>query len=697
MPPLLSGIDETTQVEQASYDSCEPFFSMKHLIIFLDYNRSRSENPVYRIFAPHTASIKDTALFFLPGRLEERDLLRQTNELRHKEGDVDITFHICSHEADDPGGEHVISAMRLVRKLFFPADALSYPIFIYSQIEEVKYCNPAHKRRLWNYLSALNKAAIKYYDCTLTNGIYLYHDSTETTLANYLYYTIRSGVPAKALSPAAEESAPKQWAAVFGSMNVCGLSYPEDEIRRYLHFYHLQTVLRCSQPACNPIDMRECVRLAEELARNIPLETERIGLQEDAFLNLSEEKSSRWMPVKKFWTEEIEKAFEGLADIPRQEWLNKVHKNTTLLYQNRFRQVGVEYFFKLQENKTEEYCRTLLAIITEKFDSQIQDNPFTPEAFKAVINALINLLQQRLLEIRQQADKLGKQLAAPTKELEILKSAWGKLTILNRMMGKDKQILERYKQSLEAVYIARTRLAGCRFAIKLLNELIPHTAALKDRCDKLEEKLNKALARIETAATENNPVDRFGIFNSGLLSETEAAMAQDRRRILADYSEILKNVSASQPVTDGNELPGRLFQLFKEQTDEYLDSAIKTGALPPILNIDIVDRIRRIYGDRGGIKAFMQELKKRIPILLETKLAADTLPTLSSRPEEETGGGYTKKFLLVSPSAEQEWTDETFCLDSLNTIGLIHLCYGLDLTQLEGFSGQRVTFEPSIF
>lgn len=669
---------------------------MKHLIIFLDYNRSRLDNPVYRIFASYMSSTQEVSLLFLPGKLEERDLIHQTNELRQKEEGIDITFHICSHALSDPDGEHAVSSVRQIRKLFLPSDDYTYPIFIYGQIEEVKDCGPTQKKLLWNYLCALNKAAIKYYDCNLINGVYLYHDPAQTSLADYLYYTILSGVPATALSPAAREKAPKQWAPVFGAMNVCGLSYPEEEIRHYLHLYYLQTVLRYSQQDDNPIDMEACIRLAEDLARNIPLETERLTLQEEAFLNLPEENGSRWMTVRNFWTKEIEKAFDGLADIHRQEWLNKIYKNTTVLYQTRFRQIGVEYFFKLQEKKTEEYCRTLVAIITERFSQQVQKNPFTPEAFRSVINALINILQQKRLEIQQQTPTLEQQAKVREKELAILNEAWGKLTIINRMMGKDKQILEQYKQTLTSFYITKTQWAGCCFAVKLLNELIIHTAILKDRCDKLEEKLQNALDAIDAGVIENNPDNRFGIFDGRLLAEAETAIKQDRLRIQEDYSSILKKIALKKMTADSYDLQNTLLTLFKEKTDKYLDTAIAEGTIPPVLNISVVDRIRQIYEGKGGIAGFIQELKERIPIRLEIK-HSDEASVSSDAIEDEETEKYIKKFLLISPSTEQEWTDETFCLHSPNTIGLIHLCYGLRLTQLEGFSGQRVTFEPSIF
>ncbi len=669
---------------------------MKHLIIFLDYNRSRLENPVYRIFASYMSSAKEVSLLFLPGKLEERDLIHQTNELRQKEEGIDITFHICSHALSDPDGEHAVSSVRQIRKLFLPSDEYTYPIFIYGQIEKVKNCDPARKKLLWNYLCALNKAAIKYYDCNLINGVYLYHDPAQTSLADYLYYTILSDVPSVALSPAVRKNAPKQWAPVFGALNVCGLSYPEEEIRQYLHLYHLQTVLGYSQPENNPVDMEACILLAEDLARNIPLETERLTLQEEAFLNLPEENGTRWMTVKNFWTKEIEKTFDGLADIHRQEWLNKVYKNTTVLYQTRFRQVGVEYFFKLQEKKTEEYCRTLVAIITERFNQQVQKNPFTPEAFRSVINALINILQQKRLEIQQQIPILEQQTKVRKKDLETQKEAWGKLTIINRMMGKDKQILEQYKQTLTSFYITKTRWAGSCFAIKLLNELIIHTATLKDRCDKLEEKLQSALDAIDAAVIENNPDGRFGIFDGRLLAEAETAIKQDKTRIQEDYSTILKKIASKKMSADSYDLPNSFLTLFKEKTDKYLDTAIADGTFPPVLNISIVDRIRQIYEGGGGMDGFMQELKERIPILLEIK-QSDGAPGASDNIDDEENEKYIKKFLLILPSTEQEWTDETFCLHSPNTIGLIHLCYGLRLTQLEGFSGQRVTFEPSIF
>lgn len=156
--------------------------------------------------------------------------------------------------------------------------------------------------------------------------------------------------------------------------------YPEQETRTFLHHYYIDCVLKQSKVYYNDTQIELCNEVVNKILSNVPLQTSRVCLQDDMFIRLSSEDNSQWTTVESFWNENVELQLHGLSDYPKEDWLLKIRQRTDTLYQGRFREIGTEYFFKLESKKTTQYNTVLSTIITEVFAQEVQKYPFTPDA-----------------------------------------------------------------------------------------------------------------------------------------------------------------------------------------------------------------------------------------------------------------------------------------------------------------------------
>ena len=119
-----------------------------------------------------------------------------------------------------------------------------------------------------------------------------------------------------------------------------------------------------------------------------------------------------------------------------------------------------------------------------------------------------------------------------------------------------------------------------------------------------------------------------------------------------------------------------------ENVDDYLNRRIEDCSIPPVLGMSIVDRINRFTGALGGLVSFVDNHKRKTPITLNIKKSHHV----------------DDKYILIAPEQEEKIVGiEHLPTADFSQLQLLHLNFGLTLQDLEGFSGQRMFVEPSIF
>jgi uncharacterized coiled-coil protein SlyX len=674
---------------------------MKHLIIFLGYSQSRLDHPVYRQFTQSALYPKEVILQFLPSRLDERDLLHQIHALQKGKGQSvsDITFHLCANLHGAGDGENLLQAVRIIRRqaCLQPDGEHHYPLFVYGLMPQADRCKPQVKQNVWRNLAQLNQASVRYHDCPWVQCIYLYHDETQRSLSDFLYYTISSGLTLADLLPGEDaatdypaepesglfqsEASPVVCAPVFGSFNSFGVSYPEDRVRQYLRWVHLREVLKCADIAHNEVSTSDCVRLAEELARFVPTDLMNIALN-DAEVHLVGSGDSS-ADLRQQIEQVIELQRDNLKDLRRTEWAEYLAKNLANLYETRLLPGGVEYYFSSREQRCSEYSSAIGEQLAQEFDRTVCDHRLPTDAMRPVVRALVNRLQQRALDLEHQIAEQQRAATAAEHYLAQLCEAWESSTLLSRLTGKDQKVWERYRTALADLYHAKTLVCGCRFALALLNEVIVNTAALDDRCVRVRQVLTEAAAQVAVATEEASPAPQFGIFDSHPLDAAVEWMRQDQEAHLQDYGKCLPLLFGSHPITESAEFLIHIRQALEASTDHYLDEQVSSGRFPALLNTPIVERLRTLYAAEGGFDGFVRTAKERAAIPLKL------------RSEPATNGN--DRYLLLSSEEPRESVDKTLLTADTSRVELLHLLSGISLQQLDGFAGYRIAFEPAMF
>ena len=707
---------------------------MKHLIIFLNFAQSRIDHPVYRLFAAESPyRRRGVTLLFLPKPLEERELLHEVSELRRKrDSESDVTFHLCATLGREGDAGAVVSTARLVRAHFAPdgEHRHGYPIFAYCLAPDVRTCAAHEVQALWRGLVTLNQAAADYADVELLRTVFLHTDASQRRLADYLYHATRvdlggdylrldcnpmaDGAPASvsastealasvsvmqaagAQAPSARPTMPR----LFGTFCAAGVAYPEQETRIYLHQCYLRAVLCQGLAEHNPIAMERCHAEAQRILAAIPLATERLCLQAEAFLHMGDEGASSWTPAADYWQCHLAavSADGAMRDIPRDDWFRTLRGRAELHYQGKFRGMGVDFFFGLQRQRTEAYARALAAILREQIGqtARTAEVAFTPEAMKGVVRAVVNLLQQKVLELEHLQAAKERCVAEGQRTLQELEERWASRSIFSRLGGRDAQALAQYTQSLSAWMADRTWMPGFDFGIKLLNELIPLTAALVEPYDALQHTLGEALGAVQAAVADNDPMPLYGIFASDALPRAVAAIEADTAHLRTEYRQtiLVPQTGAGEEGTTGNEdFLTHLRTELLARADAYIDGRIAAGTLPPVLGLPVTDRLDNLYRAEGGIRHYVGLLRQQATLTLPLK--ASVLPQAAT---ERCLSGPQDLCILIGPT-EAEVGEEVIQrpTDDISRIHLLHVLVGARLTDLDGFAGQRMFVEPSIF
>lgn len=649
---------------------------MKHLIIFLNYCQSRIQNPVYRQFSMTPLANRNTTLLFLSKPLDERELMYEVSMLRRKdEVPSPVTFHICAILDRPDQGALVSQTLTLIRRQF--ADS---PLLAYCLMPDLKTCTEEERNTAWKCLVNINNTVTDYQDIHFLRTCFLYTDTTQRSLAHFLYdYTQYEEVQQLVPTYNGNDDDKNDFPSIFSTFSALGLSYPDQDIRFHLHQQYLNAFLSYSQPDVNPVSMETCNEQALSILATMPLNLEQVCLQESEFISLTPDNPKQWDEPAAYWANAIELARTSTHDLPHEDWLREYQTRLDVLFQRRFREVGAEYFYAYEQKKITDYNNIILSGIRTQLIQVMMSNPYPPEAQKDIVRAIVNQLQLRVLQVEQAQQQANLQIRQLKETLTDHNLKWDKMGLFDRMRGKDSQILAAFEQDLQRYYEMRTVIPGCQFATKLLNELIPQVQALSEGCDHLTTICREALHTTFRNIEESDPTPLCGIFPAEPIEQAREAIKLDTDHLLQQYMRMHELLYGNNHLLDSDDLLQRLRNMFDEQIDVYIHRRIQDGTMPAVLDINIAERLAALYDGHGGLSHFVYEMKQSTALTLLLK----------------NDGGDTERYLLISPT-HAEIRD---AVSSHNTsdLQMLHARFGISLTDLDGFSGQRMFFEPSIF
>ena len=653
---------------------------MKHLVIFLNHCSSRFDDPVYCIFFNSRYDRQNISLLVLPHLLDEKELVHEVAILRKKEKEPpsDVTFHLIVRFDQPNRSEELRRAACLIRKRFPPDDLHRYHCLVYAYYPDPKTCDNKLNSIIWSNLANISNTTLLYKFFSIFKHIFLYHDASHETLAQFLFASIKNDDLTGDTSVSLRKN--DKWPAIFATFSTTSVTYPEEDILVYLRKCYVKALLQCSLPEHNPTSAETCAQQASQVLSVIPMHNERVCLIEERFIDLDPDRPERWVPAHDFWLDYAQKQTEGLYDINHKDWLDKIREDMEFIFKNQFRNVGVEQFYALQSRKSEAYVQMLQPLIVERFINICKRYPYTPQTQKTIFSAIVNHLRQKVVELQQLEADTRREIDRIESELQAMTKQWQGINFLSRMMKKDKTMLDNYAQLIAQLFTLRTLLQGCPFAIRLFNGLIPSLFGFQYIIDHSRVVLDDAIRLTEAQIEEADPTLKMAPFGMTQVEATLKAIGQDKENVLANYKLVVTLLLNQPTAADGEDLLARIETLHKEEIDRYFQDQIETGHFPPVLQQSITQRIESLHAEQGGLSGFIDRLKKETVLPLDFK-------------KKDIADNYV--FIAPSPSGDDAIRD--IITDDPSHIQLIHLQCGLRITDLNGFSGQRMFIEPTLF
>lgn len=688
MPLLLLRDDEEPTIANA----------VKHLIAFLGYSQSRIQHPVYRQFVQAPLARRNATLLFQSRPLEERELVHEINELRRREGlHCELMFHICASLTDPGMGQQIVQTVTLIHKLY------DCPSYVYCLMPDLATCTDEQRKTAWKCLAAINNGVTDYPHLRLISQCFVYTDATQKSLARFLYqltnepealdFIERYRYMGKLVTrrKAQDTTYVPEFPGFMATFNATGINYPDEEIRYYIHQSYLNALLQLSRPQSNPIDMERCNEHVNALLSNLPLSNEELTLSADHFIELPQDaRHKAWTRVADYWQQQLNTAIKDLEDRPHDEWLNMLRRSLEVCYQTKYRELGVDLFYANQKKLTSKYCAIILEQLKQGLKHIMQHNPYPPETSQDIVRSMVNRLQQSSMSLNMQLNEGKEELKNIEQKLNDLRKDWEAMGFFDRMRGKDKELVNAYAQELKHFYQRRNELQGADFGVKLLNELIPQITALPDADSHLGQMCQMALE--QTAHyLDNNPPSEFmdKNFETQPVLDAANAIRTDADSLQQDYLLLLgllhgtvapRTDMAVMAPTDSDMLLQQLREALSDKIDGYIHARIEQGTMPPILDVNVMERLAAVYADKGGLATLVEHLKNETALTLKLK----------------GEGGRKEQYLLIAPDCKELQTRYIQSGDT-SSVQMLHILTSISLTDLDGFAGQRLFVEPSMF
>ncbi len=688
MPLLLLRDDEEPTIANA----------VKHLIAFLGYSQSRIQHPVYRQFVQAPLARRNATLLFQSRPLEERELVHEINELRRREGlHCELMFHICASLTDPGMGQQIVQTVTLIHKLY------DCPSYVYCLMPDLATCTDDQRKTAWKCLAAINNGVTDYPHLRLISQCFVYTDATQKSLARFLYqltnepealdFIERYRYMGKLVTrrKAQDTTYVPEFPGFMATFNATGINYPDEEIRYYIHQSYLNALLQMSRPQSNPIDMERCNEHVNAMLSNLPLSNEELTLSADHFIELPQDAHHKaWTRVADYWQQQLNTAIKDLEDRPHDEWLNMLRRSLEVCYQTKYRELGVDLFYANQKKLTSKYCAIILEQLKQGLKHIMQHNPYPPETSQDIVRSMVNRLQQSSMSLNMQLNEGKEELKNIEQKLNDLRKDWEAMGFFDRMRGKDKELVNAYAQELKHFYQRRNELQGADFGVKLLNELIPQITALPDADSHLGQMCQMALE--QTAHyLDNNPPSEFmdKNFETQPVLDAANAIRTDADSLQQDYLLLLgllhgtvapRTDMAVMAPTDSDMLLQQLREALSDKIDGYIHARIEQGTMPPILDVNVMERLAAVYADKGGLATLVEHLKNETALTLKLK----------------GEGGRKEQYLLIAPDCKELQTRYIQSSDT-SSVQMLHILTSISLTDLDGFAGQRLFVEPSMF
>ncbi len=625
------------------------------------------------LLAANLASISDQKNF-------EHTIRAAIGRLHSRSGHENVTFHICAGLAGGTGSGTVIDAISLLRK-WFPYDTATHnnKILLLLYVPESTLVDNTHDAGYYQAngyaalqeINALALGQYKPYDITgqrtptgqharITAGFeaaYIYSNTTEngnkkdlqkrlpSDVAEFLFQSISmSGGQLQRLSncennpptPENDQSGNPAHCCQFMTFGVTRVEYPEIEIRQFATYsFALQAVrglLYNYWINGQGYDVRANNQVGLTYSSTVrePGTLQRLKLTDDYLMlsqAISNEGADTWQSIKSTWGKYSESAIKSIEKYPQKEsWPNRLSTMMREFYENKFRSMGVEKFFGVQNANLDAYASLVCKHIEhELFQEWLTGTKSIVEVAKYV-EELIASSQERIGEydtsIANELSEGEKNGAAAA----ITNTKYNNVGFVGKaVFAKLEKLIHQYKDELEQQYRHETMAQATQYAKELLMHIVSKLSTLQNTLRDVNDLFvgiaKKAETEMANRCSANSPQD--GIFRCYNPADVRQIIKQfEINRKYQDQSlAAIRDEIVSMIGNDGHET----FSLLKDKVDTQSAVSIilknceqvavsvmgeygNTNPSAKLIDVNILEKLRTSFTKQEDLDNFVKEV-----------------------------------------------------------------------------------------
>jgi len=200
----------------------------------------------------------------------------------------------------------------------------------------------------------------------------------------------------------------------------------------------------------------------------------------------SDKRDKHWKTFEEFWSSAILKMKEIAKT--QDNWVDALQSMCDERYTAKFRDFGVRDYFhsKLVPTSRGSIVKELVDNIKNELFEDWRNNSRSLYDIQQLLNALINLLDQRQKEIGDNASAEGKIAALRNdipdiqRRIDENKAAWARIGPLSALWRKKHRILDAQAINFQKLYTINTKIQGWEFARRLVADIITNLMSLMD-------------------------------------------------------------------------------------------------------------------------------------------------------------------------------------------------------------------------
>lgn len=370
-----------------------------------------------------------------------------------------------------------------------------------------------------------------------------------------------------------------------------------------------------------------------------------IWMLSDSYLTLSKaieesQDTSRWEDIESTWrnrTEEFANDVQTSSD--KEGWWKDFTEMCEEFYDATYRSHGVRKSYEIQRGKIMEanakyirrHIEKWLFKAWEEASDEEKERPRSIWEAEKFTYLLIADCEKRIGEFKKRIDRLEKEQGLVNDEIDDCKDEWDHIGWLrDAFTGKSQKVFSAYKTALCQLYVLKTHVVACSYAVELLqavveqlNEMLNGIVLLKQRLGEILEEMGK---KADSRCKENGDDEILKKYDPEMVHRVVKSYGANhdiqkvnalnvRKKMVALLGEEGKRTFANlHDNIDYDSIVGIVLEECDKTARKILD---ENDPQNKMLGVNILEKLKQEYNSEEKLEAFVRSLVQSAASYLE--------------------------------------------------------------------------------